>query len=77
VASRPPGGECHARGGAAKTLTAVWLIQTAAAFGAVTEYTGMLGRLIAPVINWAKRPALLILVTMLTFHRLEYRHGGL
>ena len=38
----------------------------AAAFGAVTEYTGMLGRLITPVINWAKGPVRLILVTMLT-----------
>ena len=53
-------------GGASKMLTTMWLILMAAAFGAVTEYTGMLERLITPVISWAKGPAKLILTTMLT-----------
>jgi NhaC family Na+:H+ antiporter len=38
----------------------------AASFGAVTGYTGMLQRIITPVINRTKGPASLILVTMLT-----------
>lgn len=58
--------QIFAGGGASKMLTTIWLILMAAAFGAVTEYTGMLGRLITPVINWAKGAVRLILVTMLT-----------
>ena len=47
-------------------LITVWLVLAAASFGAVTGYTGMLQRIITPVINWTKGPASLILATMLT-----------
>jgi NhaC family Na+:H+ antiporter len=53
-------------GGVAGMLMTVWLVLVAAAFGAVVGYTGMLTRIITPVINWAKGPASLVLVTMLT-----------
>jgi NhaC family Na+:H+ antiporter len=53
-------------GGAVSMLTTVWLVLVAASFGAVTGYTGMLQRIITPVINWTKGPASLILTTMLT-----------
>ena len=53
-------------GGVASMLTTVWLVLVAASFGAVAGYTGMLGRIIAPVINWTKGPASLVLVTMLS-----------
>ncbi len=53
-------------GGTAGMLTTIWLIIVAASFGAVTDYTGMLRRVITPVINWTKGPASLVLVTILT-----------
>ena len=53
-------------GGAVSMLTTVWFVLAAASFGAVTGYTGMLQRIITPVINWTKGPASLILATMLT-----------
>jgi len=53
-------------GGVAGMLMTVWLILAAASFGAVVGYTNMLQRIITPVINWAKGPASLVLVTMLT-----------
>ena len=55
-----------AGGGVAGMLTTVWLVLTAASFGAVAGYTGMLQRIITPVIKWTKGPASLVLVTMLT-----------
>lgn len=55
-----------AGGGVAGMLMTVWLVLAAAAFGAVVGYTGMLQRIMAPVINWTKGPASLVLVTMLT-----------
>jgi len=55
-----------AGGGVAGMLMTVWLILAAASFGAVVGYTGMLQRITAPVIQWAKGPASLVLVTMLT-----------
>ena len=55
-----------AGGGTAGMLTTIWLILVAAAFGAVADYTGMLARVIQPVIKWTKGPATLILSTMLT-----------
>ena len=55
-----------AGGGVAGMLTTVWLVLTAASFGAVAGYTGMLQRIITPVIKWTKGPASLALVTMLT-----------
>jgi Na+:H+ antiporter, NhaC family len=53
-------------GGVASMLTTVWLILVAASFGAITGYTGMLDRIVTPVINWCRGPASLVLVTMLT-----------
>ena len=55
-----------AGGGVAGMLSTVWLVLVAASFGAVAGYTGMLGRIISPVINWTKGPVSLVLVTMLT-----------
>ena len=55
-----------AGGGTASMLTTIWLILVAASFGAVADYTGMLTRVITPVINWTRGPATLILSTMLT-----------
>jgi NhaC family Na+:H+ antiporter len=53
-------------GGATGMLTTIWLLLVAASFGAVADYTGILQRVMTPVINWAKGPVKLILVTMLT-----------
>ena len=53
-------------GGVVGMLTTVWLVLVAASFGAVTNYTGMLQRIITPVLNWVKGPTTLILATMLT-----------
>jgi len=53
-------------GGATGMLTTIWLLLVAAGFGAVADYTGMLQRVITPLINWARGPVRLILVTMLT-----------
>ncbi len=55
-----------AGGGATGMLTTIWLLLVAASFGAVADYTGMLQRVINPVINWARGPVKLILTTMLT-----------
>ncbi|MCB0181163.1 MAG: hypothetical protein KDI62_23260 [Anaerolineae bacterium] len=55
-----------AGGGTAGMLSTIWLILVAASFGAVADYTGMLRRVITPVINWTRGPATLILTTMLT-----------
>ena len=55
-----------AGGGVAGMLMTVWLVLVAAAFGAVVGFTGMLHRIITPVINWAKGTTSLVLVTMLT-----------
>jgi NhaC family Na+:H+ antiporter len=58
--------QLFAGGGVAGMLTTVWLVLVAASFGAVTNYTGILHRIITPVINWVKGPASLALATMLT-----------
>ncbi len=55
-----------AGGGATGMLTTIWLLLVAASFGAVADYTGMLQRVMTPIINWAKGPVKLILMTMLT-----------
>lgn len=55
-----------AGGGTAGMLTTIWLILVAASFGAVTDDTGMLRRLITPVINWTRGQARLLLTAMLT-----------
>jgi NhaC family Na+:H+ antiporter len=53
-------------GGTTGMLTTIWLIIVAASFGAVADYTGMLRRVVAPVIRWTKGPASLLLATELT-----------
>ncbi len=53
-------------GGTVSMLGTVWLILVAASFGAVVELTGMIQRLIAPVIRWAQKTAALIVATALT-----------
>jgi NhaC family Na+:H+ antiporter len=55
-----------AGGGVASMLTTVWLILVAAAFGAVVGSTGMLHRIIAPVIAKCSGPTSLVLTTMLS-----------
>jgi len=53
-------------GGIAGMINTIWLIMMAASFGAVTDYTGMLARIITPLIERAKGTVSLVLVTMLT-----------
>lgn len=53
-------------GGTFAMFETIWLILIAASFGAIADYTGMIQRVIAPVISWAKGPASLILATALT-----------
>ena len=54
------------RGGMASMLTTVWLIISAMAFGGVMEHTGLLARLIQPVLQKAKSDRSLLLATGLT-----------
>ena len=54
------------RGGMASMLETVWLIISAMAFGGVMEYTGLLARLIQPVVKWAKSDRRLVAATGLT-----------
>jgi NhaC family Na+:H+ antiporter len=61
-----------AGGGVAGMLMTVWLVLVAAAFGAVVGYTGMLQRIITPVINWTKGATSLVLATMLTCIGLDF-----
>jgi NhaC family Na+:H+ antiporter len=58
--------ELFAGGGIAGMMNTIWLIMMAASFGAVADHTGMLGRIINPIIERAKGTVSLILVTMLT-----------
>lgn len=53
-------------GGTTGMLGTVWLILVASSFGAVTELTGMIQRVIAPVIHWVKKASALIVATSLT-----------
>jgi NhaC family Na+:H+ antiporter len=53
-------------GGSFGMLSTVWLILVAASFGAVAELTGMIQRVMAPVINWAQKVSSLIVATSLT-----------
>jgi NhaC family Na+:H+ antiporter len=53
-------------GGTVGMLGTVWLILVAASFGAVAELTGMIQRVIAPVIHWAKKASALVTATSLT-----------
>jgi NhaC family Na+:H+ antiporter len=54
------------RGGMASMLDTVWLIFSAMAFGGVMENTGLLARLVKPVIDWAKGDRRLLVATGLT-----------
>ena len=53
-------------GGVVSMLTTIWLILVAAAFGAVVDHTGMLQRLLAPLLSWAKGGARLITAQAVT-----------
>jgi NhaC family Na+:H+ antiporter len=54
------------RGGMASMLDTVWLILSAMAFGGVMENTGLLARLVKPIIDWAKGDRRLLVATGLT-----------
>ena len=54
------------RGGMSSMLETVWLILSAMAFGGVMEYTGLLARLIQPVVKWATGDRRLVAATGLT-----------
>lgn len=53
-------------GGTFAMFETIWLILIAASFGAVAEHTGMIQRVIAPVINWTRGASALITATSLT-----------
>lgn len=55
-----------AGGGVVSMLTTVWLILVAAAFGAVVDNTGMLARLLAPILRWARGARRLITASALS-----------
>ena len=54
------------RGGMSSMLTTVWLILCAMAFGGVMEYTGLLDRLMEPVVRKAKSDKSIVAATGLT-----------
>ncbi len=54
------------RGGMASMLETVWLIISAMAFGGVLEYTGLLAKLLQPIVNAAKSDRSLVAATGLT-----------
>jgi NhaC family Na+:H+ antiporter len=54
------------RGGMASMLETVWLIISAMAFGGVMENTGLLARLVKPILNWAQGDRRLLVATGLT-----------
>ncbi len=53
-------------GGVVSMLTTIWLILVAAAFGALVDHTGMLQRLLRPLIAWATSGAKLITASAVT-----------
>ena len=53
-------------GGVVSMLNTIWLILVAAAFGAMVDHTGMLQRVLAPLINWAQTSGRLIAATAVT-----------
>ncbi len=53
-------------GGVVSMLPTVWLILVAAAFGALVDHTGMLRRLLAPLLSWARGGARLIAASAVT-----------
>ena len=58
--------ELFSRGGMASMLETVWLIIAAMALGGVMEYTGLLARLVQPILKWARGDRRLLLATGLT-----------
>jgi NhaC family Na+:H+ antiporter len=58
--------DLFSRGGMVSMLETVWLIISAMAFGGVMEYTGLLARLIQPILKWAKGDKRLLVATSLT-----------
>jgi NhaC family Na+:H+ antiporter len=54
------------RGGMASMLDTVWLIFSAMAFGGVMENTGLLARLVKPILDWAHGDRRLLVATGLT-----------
>lgn len=54
------------RGGMASMPHTVWLILSAMAFGGVMEHTGLLARLVKPVLEWATGDRRLLVATGLT-----------
>lgn len=54
------------RGGMASMLSTIWLIICAMAFGGVLEYTGLLDRLLQPIVKAAKSDRSLVAATGLT-----------
>jgi NhaC family Na+:H+ antiporter len=54
------------RGGMASMLETVWLILSAMAFGGVMENTGLLARLVQPILKWATGDRRLLVATGLT-----------
>ncbi len=58
--------ELFSGGGTFGMFETIWLILVAASFGAIADFTGMIERVITPVISWTKGPGSLILATALT-----------
>ena len=58
--------DLFSRGGMVSMLETVWLIISAMAFGGVMEYTGLLARLIKPILKWAQGDKRLLVATGLT-----------
>ncbi len=58
--------DLFSRGGMSSMLTTVWLIISAMAFGGVLEYTGLLSRLMQPIVHAAKSDRRLVAATGLT-----------
>jgi NhaC family Na+:H+ antiporter len=52
--------QLFSRGGMASLLTTVWLVLGALSFAAIVEHAGFLGRILAPVVVWARSRGSLI-----------------
>ena len=58
--------DLFSRGGMSSMLETVWLIISAMAFGGVMEYTGLLAKLIQPLLNYSKTDRSILVSTSLT-----------
>ena len=58
--------DLFSRGGMSSMLETVWLIISAMAFGGVMEYTGLLAKLIQPLLTYSKTDKSLLVSTSLT-----------